>query len=145
MRTHFCISSSICTVDFNFVRYVGVIFEFIMSSLWSCGLITIYWPKRKSGPDFLSQVLYGVLTANFVRYGRTTKELHSWTIMVVTWLGYNLQTKWKMRTKFGISSFTCTFDLKVFRNYDKGNRKLMPRINTKWFIVILGKGFSFLV
>ena len=47
------------------------------SSCSSCDLSTIYRPDRKWGPDFVSQVLYGVLTTNFVRYLRVTKELHS--------------------------------------------------------------------
>ena len=42
-------------------------FEFMTSSCWSGGLSTV-----------VSQVLYGLLTTNFVRYVRMTKELHPW-------------------------------------------------------------------
>ena len=45
-------------------------------SWWSRDFSTIYRPDRKLGPDSVSQVLYGVLTVNFVRYVRMTKELH---------------------------------------------------------------------
>ena len=48
-----------------------------MTSLWwPRDLGTMYKPGRKRGLDFVSQVLYGVLTASFVRYVRITKELH---------------------------------------------------------------------
>ena len=48
------------------------------SSCSSLDLSTIYRPDRKWDSDFVSQVLYGVLTTNFVRYLRITKELHPW-------------------------------------------------------------------
>ena len=47
MRTRFCTSSSVCTIDFNFVRYVGVTFAFMKLSWWSRDLSTIYRPDRK--------------------------------------------------------------------------------------------------
>ena len=64
MRTRFCISSSICTVDFSFVRYDGVDdkrFTSMTSSWWSRGLGTIYIQDRKWGPDLVSQVLRALL------------------------------------------------------------------------------------
>ena len=50
-----------------------------METLWqSRDLHTIYRPDRKWGPDFVSQVLCGLLTTNFDRYVRMTKKLHPW-------------------------------------------------------------------
>ena len=47
-----------------------------MLSWWSHDLSIIYRPDRKQGPDFVFQVLHGVLTTNIVRYVRMAKELH---------------------------------------------------------------------
>ena len=113
-----------------------------MATLWqSRDLHTIYRPDRKWGPDFVSQVLCGLLTTNFDKYVRMRKKITSMTsslwsrdldkinipdrkwvpdlvfqvlpallastfvmlrwqrnyihniIMIVTWLGYSLQTR----------------------------------------------------
>ena len=68
-------------------------------------------------------------------------------IMVVTW---QVQLKYKIENedqiwylKFYVQ---ICFWLKNFQSYNnKGNYKLLLRINTKWFNVILDKGFSFLI
>ena len=60
----------LCQICWSDIR-----FEFMMS-WWSRDLSTIYRPGRKWGSDFVSQVLYGILTTNFVRYVRMTKELN---------------------------------------------------------------------
>ena len=43
-----------------------------------CDLGTICRQDRKWGPDLVSQLLYALLTSNFVIYIRVTKELHPW-------------------------------------------------------------------
>ena len=123
-------------------------YEFMTSS-WPRNLSTIYRPDRKWSPDFVSQVLYGVLTSNLSHMSNLS-DMFRWQkhyihdiIMVVMRLGYNLQRRWKMKARFGISSFTCTFDFQSCD--DKKNRKLMMSINTKWFNVILDKDFPFLI
>ena len=89
-------------------------FEFMTSSWCPRDLSTIYRPDRKWDPNFAYQALYGVLTTNFVRYVRMTKELHPWHHGGhVTW--HNLQIREKISSRFGISSFTFTFDLKIFK------------------------------
>ena len=53
----------------------------ITSMTQSCqlpDLDTIYRLDGNWGPEFLSQVLYGVLATNFVKNVRVTKELHPW-------------------------------------------------------------------
>ena len=48
-----------------------------MTQSWqSRDLDTIYRLDGNRGPEFLSQVLYGVLATNFVKNVRVTKELH---------------------------------------------------------------------
>ena len=96
MRNRYPISGSIATTLIsNFVRYVTVTKKFTsMTPSWqSHDLDTIYRPDRKWGPDFVSQVLYALLTS-------TLSDMLGWhkiwiydIIMVFTWLEYNIQTR----------------------------------------------------
>ena len=117
--------------------------DIIMVVMW---LDTIYRSERKWGPDLVSQVLHTLLTSNFVRYVKVTKELLPWHHhgSHVTWVQFT--DKIENEDQIWYLKFYVQFWLKNFQSYDnKWNRKLMLRINAKWFNIILDKGFSFLI
>ena len=72
---------------------------------------TFYRPETKLGTDSLSEVLLVLYWSQTLSdmLGRWKNYTHD-TIMAVTWLEYNLQTRWKMRTRFCISSSACSID-----------------------------------
>ena len=75
IRNRYPISGSIVTLLIsNFARYDKGI-TFMRPSWQSRDMDIIYRSNRKWVPDL---VLYGVLTTNFVRYVRMTKELYRW-------------------------------------------------------------------
>ena len=70
----------------------------ITSKLLSRDTRVLYRPKAKPGPDALIQVLWIVLTSNFVRYIGMAKENYKWRSK---WLPHNLGTIYRPDTKWG--------------------------------------------
>ena len=77
----------------------------ITLSLLSRDPRVFYRPETKRGPDALFQVLSLLLTSNF----KILSDVFGWqkniindVIMTVTWPGYSLNTRYKMRTRFNI-------------------------------------------
>ena len=118
MSTRFCVSSSICTIDFNFVRYVGVMKQNL--NLWRHHGGHLTWVQFTDHVESETQILYLKFYMGY--WLQTLSDTLGWQknnihdiIMVVTWLRYDLQTRLKMTTRFGISSFMCPFDLKILK------------------------------
>ena len=91
----------------NIFRYVRLrknfINDFITTVCLSHEPATTYRPDTKWGQGLVSQVLQVQLTYNFV----TLLDMLGWRknftndiIMIFTWPSYNLQTRYKIRTRF---------------------------------------------
>ena len=115
------------------------------SSWLLCDLAIIYRPYIKWGPSLISQVLQELLPSNFVKYVEWQKNSTNDIVMTVTWSGHNLQTRYKMRTRFGISGSTSIISFKfcqiswddkrissVTSSYLSGGFSTICRLGTKW-------------
>ena len=111
-------SSSMATILMsNFLTYVRVTKEL---HLWHNHASYLTWIQFTDWMEIEDQNFY---LKFFMGYWlQTLSKMLGWqknyihdTIMVVTWLRYNLQTRQKIRTRFDILSFLCNFDLKIFK------------------------------
>ena len=125
MRTRSCISSSACT---NYVKLCQICIcqicqiriLSVTSSSQSRNLVAIYRLGTKWRPDLVSQVLHTQLTSKFVTLSDmlgSQRNFINYIIMIFTWPIYNLQTRYKMRISFGISSSTCSANFEFVRYF----------------------------
>lgn len=92
-------------------------------------------PETKRGPDAQFQVRWLLLSSNFVRYIKMIKNVINDVIMTITWPGYNLQTGYKMRTRFNISGSPSAIVYKL--RYVRLAKKIDKRHHHEYHVIWL--------
>lgn len=118
MKARLAISSFRVAITLNFVRYVGMTFS---------------WLLREMSTRFdisRSRVVINFKLCQMCRH--VTYGLYKWHhhMIYVTWPGYYLNTRYKMRTRLSISGSTVTVDFKL--PYLRWNQWLIRLMTSFW-------------